>query len=329
MRQGAVRESMKPSEHAEVAPSFVHRWLYGWADAKPKLGLERPAFFDACSPFLWELIQEEYKDALEGADWRSGDVVVDVGANIGTFAVCVREYATQVAGQPCPRVIAVEPTPEAEKLRALTESMPELTVVQCAAGASDDGEPLALTYYPTMSVMSSSEEEASGRVLLSLSFLKWREFSGRLLGKRLHPALRLFWVPLAATLAVWTLPLFLLYGVVAALRAGKSETIEVSVRTVSTLLDEHLGDPSGAPSLFLKVDVEGAEQAVLAGVDARWWPKVRHAMIEVHDISGRFDQICATLRDAGLTEQRETSDEEFRASGAIRLVFARRPDTDR
>lgn len=304
--------------------STLHRWLYGWTEPKPKLGLTRPAFFDACSTFLWELIQEEYKAALEGADWSSGDVVVDVGANIGTFAVCVREYVTHRAGQPCPRIIAVEPTPEADKLRSLTASMPELTVAQCAAGAADAAEPLALTYYPSMSVMSSSEEEASGGVLLSLSFLKWREFGGTLLGKRLHPALRLFWVPLAATLAIWTLPLFMLYGVVAALRARKSEVIQAPVRSVSSLLDEHLGAPAAAPNLFLKVDVEGAEEAVLAGVDDRWWPKVRHAMIEVHDVSGRYDRVCATLREAGLTDQSELSDEEFRASGAIRLVFARR-----
>ena len=304
--------------------STLHRWLHGWADPKAKLGLDRPAFFTWCSPFLWELIQEEYKLALEGTDWTRSDVVVDVGANIGTFAVCVREYSTQVAGQSCPRVIAVEPTPEADKLRQLVSFMPELSVVQCAAGAKDAAEPLALTYYPAMSVMSSSEEAASGKVLVSLSFLKWLEFAGQLLGKRLHPALRLFWVPLAATLSLWTLPLFLLYGVVAALRARKSESIQVPVRSLSSLLDEHLEGPDTVPGLFLKVDVEGAEESVLAGVEPRWWAKVRTAMIEVHDIDGRYDRIAGVLREAGLSAQRELSDPEFRASGAIRLLFAHR-----
>ena len=50
---------------------------------------------------------------------------------------------------------------------------------------------------------------------------------------------------------------------------------------------------------LVKLDVEGAEEAVLAGIDDRTWPQIRQFVIEVHDVDGRLDRLRALLERHG------------------------------
>jgi FkbM family methyltransferase len=51
---------------------------------------------------------------------------------------------------------------------------------------------------------------------------------------------------------------------------------------------------------LLKVDVEGAELDVLHGIDDAHWPLIGQALLEVQDLDGRLDAVCALLRRHGL-----------------------------
>lgn len=50
---------------------------------------------------------------------------------------------------------------------------------------------------------------------------------------------------------------------------------------------------------LLKVDVEGAELEVLLGIGPTTWPKIRQVVMEGHDKDGRLDRIKGMLREAG------------------------------
>lgn len=57
------------------------------------------------------------------------------------------------------------------------------------------------------------------------------------------------------------------------------------------------------PVDLLKVDVEGAELDVLAGIDGAYWPLIRQVSVEVHDLAGRLALICDLLRARGLAPE--------------------------
>lgn len=53
---------------------------------------------------------------------------------------------------------------------------------------------------------------------------------------------------------------------------------------------------------LLKVDVEGAELAVLEGIEDEHWRIIDQAVLEIHDFEGRLEKIKAMLHKAGITE---------------------------
>ena len=99
----------------------------------------------------------------------------------------------------------------------------------------------------------------------------------------------------------------------------RAEVIECELRRLSDerrrLGVEHID--------LLKVDVEGSELDVLAGIDDGDWPRIGQLVVEVHE-----DEDVAVIgellsdRDYELAWE---SGEEIRVPGA-RLLFARRPD---
>ena len=50
---------------------------------------------------------------------------------------------------------------------------------------------------------------------------------------------------------------------------------------------------------LLKVDVEGAEEAVLLGIREGEWASIQAAVIEVHDTDGRLERIQVRPQRAG------------------------------
>ncbi len=77
-----------------------------------------------------------------------------------------------------------------------------------------------------------------------------------------------------------------------------STTVRVSVTTAASVLAQH---PELTTIDLVKIDVEGAEAEVLAGLCDADWAKVRALVIEVDDVNGRLEQIRNLLTAKGYT----------------------------
>lgn len=97
------------------------------------------------------------------------------------------------------------------------------------------------------------------------------------------------------------------------------ETEECRVTTVSEVISEW---GIGAVGL-LKVDVEKSELAVLRGVRAEHWPRIRQVVMEVHDLDGAGKAAVSLLEEQGF---RVTVEQEPLLAGTeVYEVFAVRP----
>lgn len=188
--------------------------------------------------------------------------IIDVGANIGMFSL----YA--VRQSPQAQVFAVEPVTElcsAIRANAYIHGA-SITVLNCAVGSAPGTA--NFTYYPNNTVMSGyfgdpAEDQGTLRAYLEKAHgIETNDVLNRLTAERLTSEQR-------------TCPVITLTQLVERERISHID--------------------------LLKIDVEKAEQDVLAGMDARLWPMVAQIVIEVHDIEGRVDRIASELRSHGFT----------------------------
>lgn len=218
-----------------------------------------------------------------------GACVFDVGANIGLFTLFADLEAANA------RIFAFEPAPPLFEI--LTENTAwcrgEVLLFNC--GLADRVGTAELTFYPMSPGLSSFHPDAGEeRAVLGTLFNRALARGGpeaeevsrsreELLDQRLRAE-------------TWSCPLLTLSEVI---RAHGVERIDL-----------------------LKVDVEKSEEAVLAGLDEADWPKVRQAVLEVHDIVGRLDRVTGLLRDHEFDV--ETEQEELYQGTDRYLLYARR-----
>jgi hypothetical protein len=97
-----------------------------------------------------------------------------------------------------------------------------------------------------------------------------------------------------------------------------SETWTCPLRTVSEIVAEHGVDRID----LLKVDVEKSEPEVLAGIAEGDWPKIRQAVVEVHDLGERLREMGELFRLRGFTVTVE-QEELYRGSDRYNLYAVR------
>jgi FkbM family methyltransferase len=208
-----------------------------------------------------------------------GSTVLDIGANIGLFSLeLLRRYGTDV------HIVACEPAPRSFAFleRNVRELFPDASVsCKCCAVGEQAGSS-TLYFRPRVSQMSSLQRDGvnDSQELID-GILKeppsgWQHSSSQL---------RRWLRPKAATIlkaASWWM--------------GR-EVVEVpcEMTTISDIIEQ-----SGIERVdLLKVDVEGAELAVLLGVKADDWQKIQSLIVEVHDHDGRVERIRGMLESAG------------------------------
>ena len=223
-------------------------------------------------------------------------VFFDVGANIGLFALFLQ-------GQ-CPRaqIFAYEPIPSAHAaLEKNLEGCAQARVHRLALG-SEPGE-VDFDYYPGITALSNCNSEVGDRLAGGLKKILARDNVGAGVQDILDKT--------GATERVEEA------GFVDAL--FEKQRVRASVDTLSNQIAQH-----GLAHIdLLKIDTEGAEKQVLAGIAEADWPKIRQLLVEVHIGKREGDLIEQELRERGYTT---SSSDHILADGGepVYQIFARR-----
>lgn len=241
-----------------------------------------------------ELVDEvdEYFEA--GARVAPGDVVVDVGANVGAFAMRAAERASGRLTIHC-----FEPAPSTfDKLRANLAAHAALRgatvstwplALTCAEGAGKERAFYHFAHSPTNSTYDLDDKRAEHEAYFAGKARRIEAAAGALIpwiGAWLGWLLRVL-IERATRrtngLAVWI--------------GDRSNGLRVvSCRTESL---ERWAEAQGIERIdLLKVDVEGAELDVLRGCGSKW-PLVRSVAVEAHARGGRDESILSLLREQG------------------------------
>ncbi|MEV0052526.1 FkbM family methyltransferase [Saccharopolyspora shandongensis] len=98
----------------------------------------------------------------------------------------------------------------------------------------------------------------------------------------------------------------------------RNEAVRISTTPLSDLL------PPNVEIDLIKMDIEGSEEAALAGIEDQDWKRIKQLAIEVHETRSTLDKILKTLTDRGF-EARAQTPEEAPKGIDNRIVYATRP----
>jgi FkbM family methyltransferase len=218
-----------------------------------------------------------------GIEVKPGDTIFDVGANIGLFSLAAYERGAEKL-----RIFAFEPVKAIFELLcanvARNTAMGQIETL--SFGLSSTSETVAFAYYPGAPVLSTAypDEEADIRTIKesiqnSIMYLDEAPLALRWLS----------WAPECVRSSILDYALE---------RTLRGQAIKCPMQTMSQFVRErdieHID--------LLKVDVEKAELDVLRGIESNDWPKIRQAVIEVHDVEERLKTVTALLCRHGLAE---------------------------
>jgi amino acid adenylation domain-containing protein/FkbM family methyltransferase len=240
--------------------------------------------------YLWTEIFERRMYLRHGVALGDGDVVFDVGANIGMFMLFANAAGRDV------RVYSCEPSPRIFALLAANAELHEVAGrrLECAVGAAPGRA--SFGFYPRFSIMSGLAADREDDKHYVRSFMENRRREG------------------VAQMA----PLLAEADRLLDERLGL-ERVEVEMRTLSELIDE-----LGVTRIdLLKINVEKSEHLVMAGIREEHWPLIRQVVAEVHDVAGRKDALLAQLRRRGFTAVAEQ--DPLLAGTDLHYLYAVRP----
>jgi hypothetical protein len=264
-------------------------------------------------------------------------LIVDIGCNIGLFSMFAMERnaaAVVVGAEPIPSLHALACANTArynqrvwvEQVGVAAVALTDVAFMvdpRITAGASmfeaDITRPWKATSVCTqLSILLCDNVRAAN--LPAMPFLK--------ISALLRvPVLR--WCVLVALL-----PPLLLFVVFVLLGPSQKSTVLCTCVPLSQLLARAAARmPDAAmrravlsgPINLLKVDVEGAEWAVLKGITDAEWQRVEQIVVEVHDVEGRVHAVEQLLRHHGF-QHVHTTQEDWESHTVLRIksVFARR-----
>ena len=248
--------------------------------------------------FSWHEISADDLDD-HGLTLPHDGVYVDVGANIGLFALYLNDRC------PGARLFAYEPMPSA--FAALARNIAVMNgrgeAFQMGLGAAP-GE-LGFDYFPAISALSTAnravgQELAAG--LRNLLFGNGVSAEVRAILDRTGASARLDDDDFIAGLF-------------------RVEPVRAAVDTLANEARRHGLDRID----LLKIDTEGAEKDVLAGISEELWPRIRQLLVEVHLGRAETEAIAADLEARGY--RTETASHPLSEGGApvFHIYAARSP----
>ncbi|MGR9106766.1 MAG: FkbM family methyltransferase [Gammaproteobacteria bacterium] len=216
-----------------------------------------------------------------GITVNRGDTVVDVGANIGLFAL-----AAWMRGQGEIQIHCLEPVEAVFKI--LQENLLRYddgsSLVGHCFGLSNRAGPAEFAYYPNAPVLSTAYPEAKAdhqeikqATLTNIIYMPEAPIQLKILR----------WLP--SGLREWIIDRALR-------RTLRYNLIHCELKTLSQFASEQ-----GITRVdLLKIDAEKAELDILQGINPGDWSRIRQVVVDVHDIDNRLETVLGLLRDNGL-----------------------------
>lgn len=252
--------------------------------------------------FNYQEVQAYLKNGIQ---LNRGDVVFDVGANIGIFSIWVSQYLrNQVT------IYAFEPIPaifEVLRQNALRVNPAGIKLFPC--GLSNQSKTLTFSFFPKATLISSAYADVSNESKTTFKNLVLQN------AKETFPPFLswLRWVP------PFLRPLALDFAIAA---ASQSEPVDCQVRTLSEIIRE-----SNIQSIdLLKIDVEKSELDVLMGIEAPDWAKIKQVFIEIDDWSACGETIVALLKQHGFQHITVEQEQWRKGSTMFTLYGSKRKD---
>ena len=245
-----------------------------------------------------------------GISVADGDVIFDVGANIGMYLLLLNQLLSKAT------VLCFEPIPDIfETLlrNAARHNHLDLRLMKCGLSCATGSA--TFTYYPRSSANSTMypEMSAENRRNYNQSVVNVLNGAGNVpLGRPLRALLTLV-PPSAKRLIADLVRRHYLRG----------KKVDCPLRTISDVIDEHRLDCIN----LLKIDTESAEFDIVAGVRAEHWPRVRQVVMEVHSGEAQARNMADFLETAGFSVhcQQETADSASNWSLSARACRPRSP----
>jgi nonribosomal peptide synthetase DhbF len=210
-----------------------------------------------------------------GIEIKGGDIIFDVGANIGIFGI------RAIQSFPDTTVYCFEPIPEInEVLQKNADQFDSKRLKVLRYGISDVETTATFSYYPNTPALSTLHPE------------DWDNdpgaFAKAVKGTMRNPPPGMRWMRAIPTA---------FSGMIAKnLIKGKKE-VNCELKRLSSIIKQYNVERID----LLKVDCEGAELGVIKSIDPLDWPKIKSIVIEVNDQYGRLDLIKSILVEHGFT----------------------------
>ena len=242
-----------------------------------------------------EIFTDELSD--HGIDMPEDGVYVDVGANIGLFALYLRDH--------CPRgrIVAYEPMPDA--FAALEKNMgpPSSDAVRVQIGLGEVAGEVEFDHFPGITALSTSHKAVGQE--LAAGLLKM--ITGSQSSDEVQDILEKTGATELREEAGFVNDLFRHDTVVARIETLSSEIARLGIDRID----------------LLKIDTEGAEKDVLAGIADADWTRIQQLTVEMHLGAAERDIIEAQLKARGY--RTSISDHPLAEGGApVFHIYARR-----
>ena len=207
---------------------------------------------------------------------RNGDVILDVGANVGLFALSLMQRFRGLT------MVCIEPVPDIRACleRNLAESPwrqdHRITVLASAVGATNAEATISfLPRMPSNSTINLGDKRDEWKTIVDEITFSQIWTRNKLLAL-LHPLTFPFRRQVFARFV--------------APRLAEAVTSRCAVRTISDIMRSYGLDRVDV----LKIDVEGAELGVLEGIEEQHWPPIQQLAME---IEARHKRSLSALTD--------------------------------
>jgi FkbM family methyltransferase len=256
---------------------------------------------------------EEYFDC--GATISAGDTVVDVGANIGAFAIAAGKRAQGKLKLHC-----FEPVPTL--FQALSRNLRENNWLRGGAHNAfnvalstqeEANQPCEFYYFRRFPRDSTMDLEG-----------KRREFEAFFAAKGKQAGRAVSFLGPIATVVEKTFA-WLPQGPVGRWASDQISGLE-RIQVPRDTLPAILGAQNVERVDLLKIDVEGAEAKVLAGIDPSFWGRIRQVVIESDGVEANMKSLIDLVKSRGLGEVRTYAPPSMSERGlANMLIYATAP----